>query len=188
MIIFISGVFQKSWIRNWNWSCQCRSHYGFERSRFFATNLAANFVCDRLRKKSQNRARQKIERNYGHCLVCNKFSRNLHIKKNILSSVVSDPKFAKRNCSTLELSQYCKRGSTFSSSVRVSGGHSPHRLHTTWQRPVFVLARPTRPSCAGALTQELSHWFCSQYLRLSCKLAFGSDWQMTCRGSNLDST
>ena len=52
--------------------------------------------------------------------------------------------------------------------------------------PVFVLARPTRPSCAGARPQELNHWICSQILRLSPGIAFGSECQM-CRGSNLDS-
>ena len=46
---------------------------------------------------------------------------------------------------------------------------------------------PTRPSCSGAQPQELVHWFSSQNLRLSSGIAFGSDFQMTGRGSNLDS-
>ena len=37
--------------------------------------------------------------------------------------------------------------------------------------PSFVLAPPTHPSCAGALPQELGHWFCSQNLRLSSGIA-----------------
>ena len=46
---------------------------------------------------------------------------------------------------------------------------------------------PTRPSCARALPKELGHWICSQNLQLSSGTAFGSDWQMTSRGSTLDS-
>ena len=48
---------------------------------------------------------------------------------------------------TVELSQYRKSGSTFSSSEPVAARSDP----------VFVLARPTRPSCAGARPQELGH-------------------------------
>ena len=51
-----------------------------------------------------------------------------------------------------------------------------------------VCARPSYPSCAGALPQELCHWIRSQNLRSSSGIAFGSDCQMTSRGSNLDST
>ena len=51
-----------------------------------------------------------------------------------------------------------------------------------------VCARPSnRPSCAGARPQELGRWFCPLNLRLSSGTAFGSDCQMTGRGSNLDS-
>ena len=46
---------------------------------------------------------------------------------------------------------------------------------------------PPKLSCAWALTQELDHWFCSQNFRLSSGIAFGSDCQMTWRGSILDS-
>ena len=53
-------------------------------------------------------------------------------------------------------------------------------------------ARPSDPpkalSCAWARPQELDHWFCSRNLRLSWMpsgIAFRSDCQMTCRGSNL---
>ena len=77
---------------------------------------------------------------------------------------------------TLELSQYRKSRSTFPSK---RAGRCPQRLPPTRKRPVFVLARPTRPSCAGALLQELGHWFCSQILRLSSGVTFGSDCQMT---------
>ena len=38
----------------------------------------------------------------------------------------------------------------------------PERLLPTRKRPVFVLARPTRLSCAGTLPQELSYSFCRQ--------------------------
>ena len=43
--------------------------------------------------------------------------------------------------------------------------------------PVFVHARPNRPSCAGALPQELCHRFCCQILRLSSGIALAlRDW------------
>ena len=60
-------------------------------------------------------------------------------------------------------------------------GRCQQRLPQTQKRPVFVLARPTRPTCAGALPQVLGHWFCSQIL-LSSRIAFGSDCQMTGTG------
>ena len=41
--------------------------------------------------------------------------------------------------------------------------------------------------CWSLAPQELGHWFCSQNLRLSSRIAFGSDFQMTGKGSNLDS-
>ena len=56
----------------------------------------------------------------------------------------------------------------------------------TRERPVFVHARPTLPSCASALPQELG-WFCSQNFRLSSGIAFGSVYQMVGRGSNFGS-
>ena len=55
-------------------------------------------------------------------------------------------------------------------------------LPPTRKRPIFVLARPTHASRAGAGPQELGHWFCSQILRLSSRIAFGSDCQMTGAG------
>ena len=55
------------------------------------------------------------------------------------------------------------------------------RLLPAQKRPVWVLARSTRPSCAGALPQELGYWFCSQNLRYCSGIAFGSDCQMTGR-------
>ena len=47
-----------------------------------------------------------------------------------------------------ELSQCPK--SMFSSSEPVAALQCPQRLPPTWKRPVFVLARPTRPSCERA--------------------------------------
>ena len=83
---------------------------------------------------------------------------------------------------TLELSQYSKSGSTFSSSEPVAASSDCHRLGNALSRSVYDLASPTRPSCAGARPQELGHWFCSQNLRLSSGIAFGGDCQMTCTG------
>ena len=58
---------------------------------------------------------------------------------------------------------------------------------SNWISIAGVVAPFPQVSCAGALPQELGHWFCSQNLRLSSGIAFGSDYQMTCRGSNFDS-
>ena len=46
------------------------------------------------------------------------------------------------------------------------------------------------PKLCWSAAQELCHWFCSQnlMLQLSSGIAFVSDWQMTDRGLNLDST
>ena len=79
--------------------------------------------------------------------------------------------------STVKPSQYRKSGAC----------RGPQRLPQTRKRPVFVLVRPTSPSCAqtpaqcaGARPQELGHWFCSQILRLSSRIVFGSHCQTTC--------
>ena len=79
---------------------------------------------------------------------------------------------------TVELSQYRKSGSTFSSSEPVAASSDCSRLGNT----LFVFASLTRPSCAGVLFQELGHWFCSQLLWLSSWIAFGNDYQMTGTG------
>ena len=84
---------------------------------------------------------------------------------------------------TLKLSQYSKSCSTFVSSEPVTARLSQQRLALTWKRPAFVIARQTRTlsdphwrrtSCAGALPQEVSHWFCSQKLQLSSGITCGS--------------
>ena len=46
---------------------------------------------------------------------------------------------------------------------------------------------PTRQSCAAARPEELGNWTSSENLRLSSQIVYGSDCQMTSRGSNLDS-
>ena len=52
-------------------------------------------------------------------------------------------------------------------------GRRPQRLLLTRKRHVFVLACPTRPSCAGELPQEVGRWFCPLNLRLPSGTAFG---------------
>ena len=89
---------------------------------------------------------------------------------------------------TLELSQYCKSGSSavarFPQSKHVAASSNCRRLGNV----LCVCARPSdQPKLAGARPKELDHWFCSQDLRLSSWIAFASDCQMTCRYSNLDS-
>ena len=62
---------------------------------------------------------------------------------------------------TLELSQYSKSWSTFSSSVQVAascycsllGNDGLMSRACAWKRPVFILACQKSPSCAGALLQ-----------------------------------
>ena len=56
----------------------------------------------------------------------------------------------------------------------------------SWKQALFVLASPTHSSCAGAQPQELGRCLCSQNLVLSSVTASGNDYQMTCRGLNLD--
>ena len=56
------------------------------------------------------------------------------------------------------------------------------KLQPTWERLLLVLARPTGPSCAQTVPQELGHWF-----QMSSAIVFGSDCQMTYKGSNLGS-
>ena len=62
---------------------------------------------------------------------------------------------------TVKLSQYRKSGSTFSLSEQVAASSNCRQLgiseSETPCQAVFVLARPTRPSCAGVLPQELGH-------------------------------
>ena len=49
----------------------------------------------------------------------------------------------------------------------------PQQLPPTRKRPVFVFERPTRPSSAGKLSQELGDWFCPLNLRLPSGTDFG---------------
>ena len=88
------------------------------------------------------------------------------------------------NILTVKPSQCSKSGSNF---FVKRGSRGQQRLQQTQKQSVFVLARLTSPSCAGALPQELCHWFCSQSLLLSSGISFGIDCQMICRGSNLES-
>ena len=74
-----------------------------------------------------------------------------------------------------------------SCAVQFESEQSPFSRTGCWFRSA-VLASPTCPSCAGALPQELSRWFCSRNLRLSSRIAFASNCQMACRGLNLTQT
>ena len=59
---------------------------------------------------------------------------------------------------TLELSQCRKRLPrviAFFPQASRSAGRCQHRLPPTRKHPVFVLACPTRPSCAGTRPQEV---------------------------------
>ena len=87
----------------------------------------------------------------------------------------------------LTLSQYCKSGSTFHQASLLRPAATATDSETPCVRTRPVESGSTRPSCAEARPKELCHWISSQKLRLSSGIAFGSDCQMTCRGSNLDS-
>ena len=89
---------------------------------------------------------------------------------------------------TVELSRYCKSGSKFSSSEPVAARSNYRRLGNA-----LCLISPVQPAQAVPERGPKSsasdgHWSSSQNLRLSSGIAFGSDFQMTGRGSNLDST
>ena len=141
---------------------------------------------------------RKLERSYGRGFGQQQFFANsienfiLHENKTWKWLVAAWNLQIIKTFLTLELSQYSKRNSTFSSraweSVPASSNCSlqPTRKHPHCH-PVFVHASLTSPSCAGALPQELGIWFCSQNLRLSSGIAFGSNCQMIGRGLNLDS-
>ena len=80
--------------------------------------------------------------------------------------------------STVDLSQYSNSGSMFSSSEPVTASTTAADLET----PCVCALPSDPPNCAGALPQELGHWFCSQILRLSSLIVFRSDCQITGTG------
>ena len=80
---------------------------------------------------------------------------------------------------TQEPRQYRKVGITLSWSKL----GCQQQLQSTRVRPAFMFACPTRPICAWALSQKLSHGLCSQNL-LSSGIALGNDCHMSCRGSD----
>ena len=79
---------------------------------------------------------------------------------------------------TVELSQYNKSGSTFSSSEQVVTRSDCSRLGT----PCVCAGQSDPPKLCLSLPQELGHWFYSEILLLSSRIALGSDCQMTCTG------
>ena len=120
----------------------------------------------------------KIEWSYERC-----FGRYYLIIKSSIENFISHEKKNRRHFRNLQiietflnlkLSQHSKSGSTFSSSEPVAASGDCSRLGNT-QGPVFVLASPTCPSLAGALPQELGHWFCRQNFRLSSGISFRID-------------
>ena len=142
------------------------------------------FLCHISTQRPMND--RKIAQSYGRCLT--------QRLANSIESFISREKKMTRRCLTSIIYRALKpywvsiaRLPAHFSKASLSQRRSQQRLQKTWQRTVFDLARPTRPSCAAALPKELGHWFCSQNLLLSSGIAFRSDCQMTGRGSNLDS-
>ena len=135
---------------------------------------------------------KKIERSDGRC-----FGRQQHLA-NFIENFISrekkvtriGPKFTKHknlfDSRTVSVSQEWSRIACFPQASRSLPAVTAS-LPPTWKCPVFVPARLTRPSCAGARPQEFCNWLCCQNLWLSSGIAFGSDCQMTSRGLNLDS-
>ena len=80
---------------------------------------------------------------------------------------------------TLQLSQYCKTGSMFSSIKPFVASCDCSRLGNTLCSVQPAQAVPER------WPQELGYWFCSQNLQLSSGIAFwsASDYQITNRGN-----
>ena len=124
----------------------------------FDLEHAVLFLCHIFTQRPMND--RKIERNDGRC-----FGRQQLPADSNGSSISNEKKicrhgrYPQRNKSflTLELSRCRKSGSTFSPSEPVPATRCPQRLPPTRKRPVFVLARPTRASRAGARPQELGH-------------------------------
>ena len=82
----------------------------------------------------------------------------------------------------LELSQYCKSGSTFSSSKHIVAGSDCSRL---WN--VLCLCSPNLPKpCRSSATRDWQLILQSKPTIVFCDSLRG-DCQMTCRGSNFDS-
>ena len=121
---------------------------------------------------------QKIERSDGRG-----FGRQQVLANSIENFIQHDKKVlaAARNLQSikillsLELSQCRKSASMLSPawSEQVAETRGPQRLPQTWKMPVFVLARPTRPSRAGDWSQELGCWFGPLSLWLPSGPAFG---------------
>ena len=162
----------------------------FKHRILFATYLAANFGCYRLRITPDIVLRQmndqKIERSNRRCFgrqcvrLGNNFSPipskiSFHMKKKWLVAGLAAlylQSIKTVTLLTLELSQYSKSGSMFSSSKPVAASSK-----CSWLRNTLCLCLPVRPRLtrargAGELPRELGSWFCTLNLRLSSGTAF----------------
>ena len=171
-------IYQNSWTQTFD---QLELKY-FHIAQFL---LNARLAAHRLQKVRTGNLKFKTNL----ALVCNKFSPmpskiSFHMKQKV---TCCGQKFTNHeNLVNSWTVKYSKSGSMFFSRLK-RACRCPQQLQPTRKRPVLVLARLTRPSCAREQPQELGLWFCSQNLRLSSGIAFGSDCQMTSRGSNMDS-
>ena len=97
-----------------------------------------------------NDCSKRLSKTMGAALVGNNFSPipskiSFQMKKKVTRRGPISTKHP--NPLTVELSQYRKSGTLVACFPQASRSRAA--------RPVFVLARPTRPSCAGARPQEL---------------------------------
>ena len=85
---------------------------------------------------------------------------------------------------SLDLSQYCKNDLRYWLVPKASKSR-PAATAADAETPCVLPIRPAK-LCRG--TAPRAHPFiCRQNFRLPSGTSFGSDWQMTCRSSNLDS-
>ena len=92
------------------------------------------------------------------------------------------PKFTKSLWRSNRASISKEAAHLFRESLSQCCGHQETQKH-----PMLVLACPPHQSCVWALHNQFSHWFWSKSLLLFSGTAFGSDGQMTSRGSKVNS-
>ena len=169
-------------IENWSLSCQPWSLHCFQTLHY----ICDRFGCKIWMQSIQNHARHRIQAFARRVTMCAAIWSHCAVRFES-----EPPPFPRTGRQLRSAAQRLCTGFYSEQLVLILSyfySETNERLPPTRKRPVFVLARPTRPSCAGArLPQERSHWFCSNNLRLSSWIAFESACQMTCRGSNLDS-
>ena len=159
----------------------------------FDSEHAVSFLCHISTQRPMND--RKMERSdwrgFGQQQLAqsieNFISQNSHEKKGDLSR----PEIYKslNLCWLLNWVSIARVVGYFPQASRTSAGRGPQRLPPTLKRPVFTRSSDPPKLCRSAAprARQSWHWFCSQNLRLSSGTEFGSNCQMSDRGSNLNS-